>query len=349
MKILLISPQQKQANGGIAVWTEMFLNACEGADIEPTLVNIAMVGKRLENGTAKRNMLDELKRTRAIFKSLKGALRADTFEVAHINTSCASFGIMRDYFIAKKIRKKQPNAKIAVHYHCDIPVQIKKKSAFKYLSRLSRLADINFVLCDTSAQYLKKNFGVESVKLPNFVDEGAIRTEPKKISEKIEKAFFVGRVQTAKGAKEIYELAKRLHDITFELAGAPSALVEGWEKPENVTLLGPLPHSEVLAKMDEADVFIFPTHTEGFSLALAEAMARGLPVITTSVGANADMLEGGCGELVEVGDVDGMVAALERMCAPEYRAAMSEKSANKVRNQYVTEAVMAKIKNEYRV
>lgn len=43
--------------------------------------------------------------------------------------------------------------------------------------------------------------------------------------------------------------------------------------------------------LDQAGVFVFPSHSEGFVNALLEATARGVPIITTPVRANADMIE----------------------------------------------------------
>ena len=296
MRLLLVSPLQENTNGGIAVWTESYLSVAESAGLDVTLVNTAAVGRRLENGSASRSLIDEIKRTRKIFKSLNGALKGGSYSAVHLNTSCGGFGIIRDYLMAKRIRKKQPEARLVVQYHCDVPVQIRTSRAKKYLKKLISLGGENLVLCSSSAEYLLREFGADSKIVPNFVNDYYIRREPKKISAEICRAFFVGRVQPSKGAHEIYELSRRFPDIEFRLAGAVSAAMDGVEKPEGVTLLGPLPHDEVIREMDAADIFVFPSHTEGFSVALMESMARGLPAVATPVGANYDMLSDGCGK-----------------------------------------------------
>lgn len=346
MKVLLVSPLQKNANGGIAVWTDMFLSACESAGIEPSVLNIAMTGKRLENGSEKRNLFDEIFRTGRIFRDLKVLLKKEKYDVAHINTSCGKFGIVRDYMTAKKIRKKQPGVKIVVQYHCDIPAQVKSEKAKKNLEKLAKIADENLVLCSSSARYLKENFGIDSRIVPNFIEEKHICSDEKIINEKIFRAFFVGRVQPAKGANEIYDLATRMPEIEFRLAGALAPSMQGKEVPANVNLLGPLPHDEVLLEMMAADIFIFPSHTEGFSVALLEAMASGLPAIATDVGANADMLSG-CGEIVSVGDVDALAAAMESLSPCDVRARLSLASIDKVKNEYALNKVLQRIKNTY--
>ena len=346
MKLLLVSPKVKEANGGIAVWTNMFLNATENTDIEASVLDISMIGRRLKNGSAKRSIFDEIKRTRRIFRDLRRMLKTEKYDVAHINTSLGKFGIARDYIIAKKIKKKSPYTKIVVHYHCDIGYQIKSKRSKKYLMRLARLADENIVLCKSSEKYLS-DLGVSSRVLPNFISDDLIKETRKVVSEKIERAFFVGRVQRAKGVMEIISLAKDFQDIEFRLAGAISKEVLELELPKNISLLGPMAHDDVICEMDDADIFIFPSHTEGFSVALLESMARGLPAIATDVGANADMLSDGCGEIVSARDIEGMRAAILRIMDKDIRGSVSRRLAQKVRDEYSISRVIERLREIY--
>ena len=76
MKLLLISVQSTVSRGGIAVWTDRYLSRCASHGIDCTLVNTEMIGKRAEQGTAKRSLNDEIVRTRRIFADLRDALKA---------------------------------------------------------------------------------------------------------------------------------------------------------------------------------------------------------------------------------------------------------------------------------
>ena len=333
MKLLLVSPKDMSANGGIAVWTNMFLNATKNTDIDTSVLDISMVGKRLKNGSAQRSIIDEIIRTRRIFRDLRRLLLGTNFDAAHINTSCGRFGISRDYMIAKKIKKKCPNAKIVVHYHCDIGYQIKSESARRKLCLLAELADENIVLCRSSQDYLK-SLGVTSTILPNFISDDLILDKRENVSESVGRAFFVGRVQRAKGVFEIFSLAERFPEIEFCLVGAISSETAAVTYPRNVRLLGPLPHDEVISEMDKADLFIFPTHSEGFSIALAESMARGVPAIATDTGANSDMLLGGYGRIVPIGDIDAMESALLSLMDKSVREEISEHLIERVKKEY---------------
>ena len=88
---------------------------------------------------------------------------------------------------------------------------------------------------------------------------------------------------------------------------------------KNVKLLGAIEQKDVQGLLDSADVFLFPTRSEGFSMALTEAMARGIPIITTRVGANLEMIEEYGGVGVSVGDVTGIVQAIEKLKNVETR------------------------------
>lgn len=339
MNVLLISPRQSKAIGGIATWTEHYLAKCNQYDLNCTLVNT-------EKGTEKTFAgWSEIGRTRRISSDLKQALSAQHFDIAHLNTSCGLFGIFRDYLIAQKLHKK--GIPIVTHYHCDIPNWIHtpiKRYVFKKLAKLSFL---NFVLCENSRSYLAQ-FHIDSIKVPNCVDPSVVTDKPKEIRDMFTRIFFVGRVSKEKGAREIYELARRFPDKVFALAGGIVPPVDIWEKPDNVQLLGRLTSDNVIRLLDQADLFLFPSHTEGFSIALVEAMARGVPCLAfDSVGANSDMLADDCGVTVPLGDIDALEQAIRDLESPTKRRIISENAVAKVRNHYTTDAVLSLFKKLY--
>lgn len=75
--------------------------------------------------------------------------------------------------------------------------------------------------------------------------------------------------------------------------------------------LGP---AEMEQAYREADIFVFPTLSEGSSQALLEAMAAALPIVTTAVGAAPDMLTDGVHALlVPTADATALAGAVQRM------------------------------------
>ena len=65
------------------------------------------------------------------------------------------------------------------------------------------------------------------------------------------------------------------------------------------------------------------------------------------MGANADMLADGCGIIVPVGDVEAMVAAIEKMADAGIRSEMSKCAVSKVGRQYETGIIAQKFRTYY--
>lgn len=335
MKLLLISVKRDLAVGGIAVWTEYFLQLCHEKKVDCNLVNTEVLGSRAKTG--KRNFRDEWTRTLRIFREVKRQLKEKKFDAVYLNTSCGRFGLIRDWWLARGIaRKKIP---LITQYHCDIPYWVRKEFSRRILGKLARISCVNLVLCQNSKNFLMEEYGIDSVKLPNFVSSEFVLSSPKKIGEQVKTVSYLGRVSEKKGAKELFEVARRLPEIRFLFAGRESGAMKEAPLPENVSLLGEIPHSQVGEFLDRADLFLFPSHTEGCSMALMESMARGVPAIATDVGANADLLGGGCGVIVAKHDVDAMVEAIGFLQNPHFRRETSRNAVEKVRERYTEENV----------
>ena len=98
-----------------------------------------------------------------------------------------------------------------------------------------------------------------------------------------------------------------------------------------------------------ADVFVQPSHVEGMSNALLEAMASGLPAVATAVGAAPQMIEDGAsGFLVPPGRPDALADALEHLLADSaLRRSMGEMAERSSRGRYSISAVVDRIEARY--
>jgi colanic acid/amylovoran biosynthesis glycosyltransferase len=84
-------------------------------------------------------------------------------------------------------------------------------------------------------------------------------------------------------------------------------------KPE-VELLGSLPSTEVLQRLRSADLFVLSSHAEGISNAAIEAMAMGLPVVTTNAGGMAEAISDDIeGYVVPVRDIQSMADRIKSL------------------------------------
>ena len=99
---------------------------------------------------------------------------------------------------------------------------------------------------------------------------------------------------------------------------------------EGVQFLGPQSRAEIDQLLAAADAFILPTLYEPFSNACLEALAAGLPVITTTANGFAEIIQPGIeGDIVEPGDIPALRAALRRWSDPERRAAVRQQLIEK--------------------
>lgn len=344
MKILLVSPLPPPA-GGIATWTEKYLSYCKNNSVDVSIVNIALSGSRGKQINTKKNVFDEISRTKRILYNLKSQIKINTPDIVHLNTSCSKYGLFRDFLCAAFLKKK--NIPFILQCHCDVKNHIRNRFSELFLKKMVKSAGVVLLLNSRSKEYIESLCSTECKVIPNFVEETMI-FPCYKVREKIRNAVYVGHVNKSKGCLEIIEAAKRLPECHFILVGPVSAEIEAIDKPNNVEMTGAKTPCEVKKYLREADVFVFPSYSEGFSLSLTEAMATGLPCIVTEVGANKDMIEDAGGIVVGLKNVTAILEAFEVMSSLEIRKRMSVFNIEKVRNSYTTDVVMKEIFCMYR-
>jgi hypothetical protein len=126
------------------------------------------------------------------------------------------------------------------------------------------------------------------------------------------RVLTVGAVGLRKGSPTLIETARMTDGrCEFRLVGpvaAPPKVLRGL--PPQVALLGPVPRSELRAHFEWADVFFLPSVCEGSATAVYEALAHGLPVLTT-LNAGSVVTHGVDGWLAPVGDAREMAARLD--------------------------------------
>ncbi len=92
---------------------------------------------------------------------------------------------------------------------------------------------------------------------------------------------------------------------------------DAWGLAERVTFLGSLPAEALGRHYAAADLFILPSRFEGYGMVCAEALAHGLPILTTRAGALVDTVPPEAGLLVPPDDLPALQQALRRLIADE--------------------------------
>lgn len=135
-------------------------------------------------------------------------------------------------------------------------------------------------------------------------------------------AVTVARLSAEKGITYLLQAAAQVtaRDSSFrlEIAGDGPCREDLWREAqtlglgEHVRFLGPV--SDVAALLARASVFVLPSLSEGVSLTLLEAMARGLPVVSTRVGGTPEVVEENVtGLLAPARDASALAEALDRV------------------------------------
>lgn len=342
-KILLIG-SVPPPTGGDAIWMKNYQEILSERHIRFDFVNTSLLGHRAKTVGSKKNFFTEIKRAKIIEKNTKRFLKTNKYNLVHFNVNCSSLGTIRDYFVAKKIREY--NTKLFIHCHCNVGDQIgNSRISIRYLKKLFRLADKIFVLNQESKNYCN-GLGFDNVFIiPNFITNNLISTRHI-INETVKNVLFLGHVKKSKGIFEYLDCASKHKDINFFVAGKETdefPLTKRLHKQnlENVKYLGNLSHEDAIKILDEADAFLFPSYTEGFSLSLLEAMARGTPTIATKVGANEEMLSGDCGYLIEAKDAQSLSETLNKyLTDKKIRAVHSSNAIKKVKELYSSDVII---------
>ncbi|MBL8250247.1 MAG: glycosyltransferase family 4 protein [Candidatus Competibacter sp.] len=128
-----------------------------------------------------------------------------------------------------------------------------------------------------------------------------------------------------KGHAVLFRALARLWHLPWRLNCAGSAtldpatasqldrLLDDLSLAERITLLGELDASALAQRYLETDVFVLASFYEGFGMVLTEALARGLPIVSTTAGAIPDTVPADAGLLVPPGDEAALAETLARV------------------------------------
>jgi D-inositol-3-phosphate glycosyltransferase len=111
---------------------------------------------------------------------------------------------------------------------------------------------------------------------PTTKQKGALRQKYNLPTEKT-LALFVGRFVPKKGFRKLLEAVSKDYAIVFVGGDRPNSI----KRDERTIFLGSLSQQETAEIYQACDVFVLPSEGEGFPLSIQEAMASGLPIITT--------------------------------------------------------------------
>ena len=172
--------------------------------------------------------------------------------------------------------------------------------------------------------------------------------------------LFLGRLHHKKGLDLLVPAFARvvaaMPSARLVIAGPDSdgygKKVRGWVRDAglegSVELAGELRGEDVLSAYVDSDLFVLPSYTENFGLAVAEAMACGLPVVVSDqVNIHADIARAGAGLVLPL-DVEALAAGIVQLLGHDAeRAAMGRAGRALVESRYTWAGIVGPLTREY--
>jgi glycosyltransferase involved in cell wall biosynthesis len=199
--------------------------------------------------------------------------------------------------------------------------RLKKKVAWwLYQRRDLTRASCHHATAETEAATLRLlGLGVPVTVIPNGIN-GSDTAPPTRKHKKIRTALFLGRIHPVKGLSMLIAAWAKLRPQGWQLQIAgPDELGHRAELERQVTraaltdtifFQGPVGGEAKTRALLLADIFILPSYSESFAMAVGEALVHGVPVITTTGAPWAKTVEHGCGWVVEP-TVEGITEGIQ--------------------------------------
>ena len=191
--------------------------------------------------------------------------------------------------------------------------------------------------------------------------EDVARREPG--ADKKLRVGMIGHLAPIKGPEDFIRAAAVVcghrDDVEFIIAGADKSrdgehrrhlegLINELKLSQRLNLIGWV--EDVAKLLPTLDLFISPSRSEPFGLAIVEAMAGGVPVVSTmSEGAREIIDDNQTGRLVPLRDVDALASSIgELLSDPKARDRLSENAQRAVREHFSLEKMVAATEQVYR-
>jgi glycosyltransferase involved in cell wall biosynthesis len=231
----------------------------------------------------------------------------------------------------------------------------KKLGLFLYQRNDLKKAVLIHATCELEKKNIR-NLGFENPIsiIPNGVDLSEVKEVKTNYGTK--KIVFLSRIHPKKGIELLLQAWRTIDtaDWTLEIAGNGEAayietLAQSAQDLKNVQFVGPQFGEAKWDFLRSADVMVLPTHSENFGIVVAEALAVGVPVITTEGAPWADLNTTNCGWWINLSLVN-LKRSLEQVmeCSPTQIKKMGDNGQRLVKEKYDIKGVAKKMTELYK-
>lgn len=261
---------------------------------------------------------------------------AGRIDIAHINVAPRG-STSRKRLFAKVARLL--GCRVLIHLHgsgYDEFYAAQNTAKQQRIASFFASADRVVALSPYWSRFLVSHMGIDPariVEIPNGVPSASTQRGVSEVSDPT--IAFLGLIGQRKGTDVLIEalalLAGRGARFNAVLAGngeveeaKAQAVASGIA--DRIEFPGWVGEAEADALLNRADIFVLPSRAENQPVSILEAMARGLPVVATRVGAIPEQIsDGASGILVDPGDAQQLADAIEQLIvSPDLRASMGK-------------------------
>ena len=189
--------------------------------------------------------------------------------------------------------------------------------------RAAGRSDLIIAVSQFTALQVEQLLGVERARI-RVIPHGCERQPEAHIAQRERLILFVGAIQKRKNVARLVEAFERLPGgwklvLAGSLGYGGAAVIEAIErspKRADIETPGYVPAAELERLYARASIFAFPSLDEGFGMPVLEAMARGVPVLTSN-GSALKEVSGGAALLVDPTDLESIAKGLQRLIEEE--------------------------------
>lgn len=226
----------------------------------------------------------------------------------------------------------------------------------RFIAAVLRLPDVAIAQSRFASDYLRSaGRSGEIVLLPNWmhaIDAAA----PRPPATRPTCLFIAGQEARRKGIEEVLGAVEQLQargcEVQFQMVAVPPFLkkrIADSGIAGAIRLQDPMEHQRLLALMQRCEIFLLPSHGEGFPNSLVEAMAAGMACIATPVGAVPEIAAEGGLLLVPVGNISALADAISQLVASaELRNRLGTQARQTVCAHYVASVALPRLAQAYR-
>ena len=285
-------------------------------------------------------------------------LRRESFDILHV-LSTAGFGFFRNTFHIQLAKRHGVKTVFHLLGQIDDLYNHGGDSMKRLVSYSLNRADVHIVQSPQLANVVRKMTVRPVYPILNGVPTDALRP-PDLFAHSMGSDLViitVGYLGFQKGTYDIIEavsqLIKQHPNITFKFVGGGEIehfqkLVASKKLEDRIQFIGVVDDQTRTELLQQADIFLLPSHAEGQPIALLEAIAAGLPVISSTVGSIPEVVKENNGFLVTPGDIEGIVRALEKLVVDQaLREQLGRFNVEEAARQYALPRVFDEIQTVY--